>query len=55
VDEGTLRAHRIVSPVIVRHIVCVSHPKRPMSLATNALIDILTDDLRRVTTSIAAR
>jgi len=51
VDEGLLRAYRIASPGIVRHIVCVSHPKRPISAATNALIEIITDNIRRVTTT----
>jgi LysR family nitrogen assimilation transcriptional regulator len=55
VDEGTLLAHRIVSPVIVRHIICVSHPKRPMGAAAHALIEILTEELRRVTRDIASR
>jgi LysR family nitrogen assimilation transcriptional regulator len=51
VDDGALRAYRIVSPTIVRHIVCVSHPKRPIGAATNALIEIITDNIRRVTTT----
>ena len=54
VDDGLLRAYRIASPEIVRHIVCVSHPKRPLSPATNALIEIITDNIRRVTTTATA-
>jgi LysR family nitrogen assimilation transcriptional regulator len=52
VDDGLLRAYRIASPGIVRHIVCVSHPKRPIGAATNALIEIITDNIRRVTTTV---
>ena len=51
VDEGVLRIHRIAHPVIVRQIVCVSHPKRPLGAAAIALIDIITEDIRRVTTT----
>ncbi|AMM17952.1 MAG: LysR family transcriptional regulator [Pseudomonadota bacterium] len=51
VDDGVLRIHRIANPVIVRQIVCVSHPKRPLGSAASALIDIITEDIRRVTTA----
>ncbi|MGA7778343.1 MAG: LysR family transcriptional regulator [Paraburkholderia sp.] len=52
VDEGTLRAHTIASPPISRHIIQVSHPKRPLGPAGEALIKIITDEIRRVTTSV---
>jgi hypothetical protein len=29
----------------------VSHPKRPIGAAANALIEIITDNIRRVTTT----
>ncbi len=54
VDEGTLRAHTIASPPIVRHIILVSHPKRPIGPAAQALIEIITDEIRRVTTGVSA-
>ncbi|CAG9216091.1 LysR family transcriptional regulator [Paraburkholderia caribensis] len=53
VDEGTLRAHRITTPSILRHIVQVSHPKRPVGPAAQALIDIIAEEIRRVTKSAA--
>ncbi len=53
VDEGTLRAHRIAKPPILRHIVQVSHPKRPIAPVAQALIDIIADEIRQVTKSAA--
>ncbi|KIG02971.1 hypothetical protein AWB72_02544 [Caballeronia concitans] len=38
VDEGVLRAHTITSPPIVRHVIQVTHPKRPIGPAAQALI-----------------
>ncbi len=52
VEEGRLRMHTIVAPRIVRHLVCVSHPQRPLSTATEALIAILTEEIRRVSEPI---
>jgi LysR family nitrogen assimilation transcriptional regulator len=52
VDDSLLRATPISAPRIVRHIVCVSHPKRPIGPATTELIDIIADQIRRVTTGI---
>lgn len=48
VEEGRLRMHTIVAPRIVRHLVCVSHPQRPLSTATEALIAIVTEEIKRV-------
>jgi LysR family transcriptional regulator, nitrogen assimilation regulatory protein len=48
VRQGTLRAYPILAPSIVRHIVCVSHPRRPLSAAADALISISADELRQV-------
>ena len=45
--HGTLRACPILAPRIVRHIVCVSHPRRPLSAAAEALIEIIGDELHR--------
>ncbi|MFL9901317.1 LysR family transcriptional regulator [Paraburkholderia fungorum] len=53
VDEGLLRAHTIASPPILRHIIQVSHPKRPIGPAAHALIQIITDEIRRVTTGVS--
>jgi DNA-binding transcriptional LysR family regulator len=53
VDEQILRAHRIVSPPILRHIIQVTHPKRPIGPAAQALIGIITDEIRRVATGVA--
>ncbi|SAK74275.1 LysR family transcriptional regulator [Caballeronia temeraria] len=52
VDEGVLRAHTIKSPPIVRHIIQVTHPKRPIGPAAQALITIITDEIKRVTTGV---
>ncbi|WP_244817379.1 LysR family transcriptional regulator [Caballeronia sp. Lep1P3] len=49
VDDGRLRARTIVSPPIVRHIIQVTHPKRPIGPAAQALIGIITEEIRRVT------
>jgi LysR family nitrogen assimilation transcriptional regulator len=45
---GTLRAYPILAPRIVRHIVRISHPRRPLSAAADALIAIIADELRQV-------
>jgi LysR family nitrogen assimilation transcriptional regulator len=48
---GTLRVYPILAPRIVRHIICVSHPRRPLSAGANALIAIITDELRQVSST----
>ena len=48
VRRGTLRAFPIVAPRIVRQIVRVSHPRRPLSAAAEALIAIIADELHQV-------
>jgi DNA-binding transcriptional LysR family regulator len=53
VDEGVLRAHTIASPPIVRHIIQVTHPKRPIGPAAQTLIAIITDEIKRVTTGLS--
>lgn len=42
----TLRAYNLVSPSITRELVCVSHPRRPMSPAAAAFIAILVAQVR---------
>jgi DNA-binding transcriptional LysR family regulator len=48
VRRGTLFAYPILAPRIVRHIVRVSHPRRPLSAAAEALIGVIADELRKV-------
>ena len=50
VQQGTLRAYRILAPRIVRHIIRISHPRRPPSAAAEALLVIIADELRQVST-----
>jgi len=48
VDDGRLRMYPILAPRIVRHLVCVSHPQRPLSTAADALIAIVAEEICRV-------
>jgi LysR family transcriptional regulator, nitrogen assimilation regulatory protein len=50
---GLLRTHSIASPPIVRHIMCVSHPKRPLDPAAQALIEIIGAEIVRVTAGVS--
>lgn len=43
---GRLRAHAIVSPRLIRQVVVVSHPRRPLNSATNAFIALLKEQMR---------
>ncbi len=45
-SEGRLRAHSIVSPRLIRQVVAVSHPRRPLNSATSAFIAMLTEQMR---------
>jgi LysR family nitrogen assimilation transcriptional regulator len=45
-SEGRLRSHAIVSPRLIRQVVAVSHPRRPLNSATNAFIAMLTEQMR---------
>lgn len=54
VEQGALRAYPILAPRIVRHIVCVSHPRRPLSSAAEVLIGIIADEIQRVASTGAA-
>lgn len=51
VEQGTLRAYPILAPRIVRQILRVSHPRRPLSSAGEALIDIITEEIHRVSSA----
>lgn len=44
--SGSLRAHSFVSPRLVRRVVSVSHPRRPLNPATKLFISMLTANLR---------
>ncbi|QSN64614.1 MULTISPECIES: LysR family transcriptional regulator [unclassified Caballeronia] len=54
VDEGRLCVRTIDKPPIVRQIIQVTHPKRPIGPAAQALIAIITEEIRRVTTGAPA-
>jgi LysR family nitrogen assimilation transcriptional regulator len=44
--DGSLRAHPIVSPRLVRRVVSVSHPRRPLNPATRLFVSMLAANLR---------
>ncbi|HVL77008.1 MAG TPA: LysR family transcriptional regulator [Noviherbaspirillum sp.] len=44
--EGRLRAHAIVSPRLIRQVVAVSHPRRPLNSATTAFITLLKEQMQ---------
>lgn len=48
VQDGSLRAHPILAPRIVRHITRISHPRRPLSNAAEALMGIIAEEIHRV-------
>jgi DNA-binding transcriptional LysR family regulator len=45
-SAGTLRAHAITSPRLVRRVVSVSHPRRPLNPATKLFIAMLAANMR---------
>jgi DNA-binding transcriptional LysR family regulator len=45
-SDGSLRAHTITSPRLVRRVVSVSHPRRPLSPAVRLFISMLAAYLR---------
>ncbi|CAG9253441.1 hypothetical protein PCAR4_350009 [Paraburkholderia caribensis] len=48
-------ARRINRLSIVRHIIRVTHPKPPIGPAAQALITMITDEIKRVTTFVVRR
>src|SRR5437764_4158467 len=44
--DGSLRAHTITAPRLVRRVVSVSHPRRPLSPAVRLFISMLAAPLR---------
>jgi LysR family nitrogen assimilation transcriptional regulator len=45
--QQSLRIHEVVRPVLVRHLVCVSHPRRPMPAAAARLVEVLVRHVRQ--------
>lgn len=48
-SEGRLRSHAIVSPRLIRQVVAISHPRRPLNSAASAFIALMTQQIRRRT------
>ncbi|HWH82119.1 MAG TPA: LysR family transcriptional regulator [Burkholderiaceae bacterium] len=48
IEAGRVVAHSIVSPSLVRKVVCVTHPRRPLAPATAAFIEVLARRARPV-------
>ena len=46
--HGLLRAYPIVAPRIVRHVTLISHPRRPLSPAAQALMGLFAEEIQRV-------
>lgn len=44
-QDGSLRAHRIVAPRVTRQLVCVHNPRRPLSEASRLFIEVMTREL----------
>jgi LysR family nitrogen assimilation transcriptional regulator len=55
VATGTLRVYPISSPRIVRQIVRVTHPRRPLNVVAEALMDIIASEIRRASTGAGTR
>lgn len=45
-SDGSLQAHAIVSPRLIRQVVAVTHPRRPLNAATTAFVGMLTERMR---------
>lgn len=45
VGEGRLRSHTIVSPRLIRQVVAVSHPRRPLNSATKLFLSMLGENI----------
>ncbi len=52
VDRGTLRVHAILAPRLIRHIVRISHPRRPLSTAAEALVSIIASEIQRTSDAV---
>lgn len=40
-QEGSLHGHDVVSPKLMRQVICITHPRRPVNLATAAFLAVL--------------
>ncbi len=54
VRQGRLKTYPILAPRIVRHIVCISHSRRPLNAAAAALIAIIGEELLAASTQVVA-
>ncbi len=50
---GRVRAHHFSTPRLVRAIACVHHPRRAVSPAAQAVVDVICEDLVAASTSAA--
>jgi DNA-binding transcriptional LysR family regulator len=48
-SEGRLRSHGIVSPRLLRQVVAVSHPRRPLNSATKLFLSMLSQNMLQTT------
>lgn len=53
-QDGSLRAHTISDPPLVRQVVCVTHPMRPLSPAAAAFVALLEQHAQSKTTQAPA-
>lgn len=44
-QDGSLRAHRIIAPRVIRQLICVHNPRRPLSEASRLLVEVITREL----------
>lgn len=52
-ETGKLEVHRLRKPAIARTVTWVAHPRRVVSAAMSAVIDVISDDLRAAAKSAA--
>lgn len=45
-SEGRVRGHEITNPRILRQVVAVSHPRRPLNSATQAFLAMLKEEIK---------
>jgi LysR family transcriptional regulator, nitrogen assimilation regulatory protein len=50
-SAGRIRAHRLRNPSIVRSVAWATNPRRSMSAAMSAVMDIIAEDLTKAATS----
>ena len=52
--DGSLRAHRIVAPRMVRRLAWIHHPRRPLSPAATKLAEVMAADLIQAASALDA-